>query len=66
MGRPREAAAILGWLASEHPELARVQLDYAMSLFVIGRDEEAGESFPGTVAQGGPAPGGAAERGAFS
>ena len=45
MGRPREAAAILGQLASEHPELDRVQLDYAASLFAIGRDEEAGDLF---------------------
>jgi len=41
MGQPREAAAILGRLAGEHPEIDRVQLDYAASLFAIGRDEEA-------------------------
>ena len=41
MGRPDEAAEILAQLAGEHPALDRVRLDYAASLFAIGRDEDA-------------------------
>ena len=41
MGRSHEAAEILAQLAEEHPAIDRVRLDYAASLFAIGRDEEA-------------------------
>ena len=41
MGRPHEAAEILGQLTEEHPAIDRVRLDYAATLFAIGRDEEA-------------------------
>ena len=41
MGRPHEAAEILAQLAEEHPAIDRVRLDYAASLFAIGRDEDA-------------------------
>ena len=41
LGRPHEAAEILAQLAEEHPAIDRVRLDYAASLFAIGRDEEA-------------------------
>ena len=41
MGRRVEAAAILGQLAQERPDLDRVRLDYAAILFTLGRDAEA-------------------------
>ena len=41
MGRPAHAAVILGQLAVERPELDRVRLDYASSLFTLGHDEHA-------------------------
>lgn len=40
-----EAADILGKLADERPEVNRIQLDYALALFVLGRDDEAGQVF---------------------
>ena len=41
MGRPAHAAVILGQLATEQPELDRVRLDYAATLFTLGHDEHA-------------------------
>ena len=41
MGRPAHAAVILGQLAMERPELNRVRLDYAATLFTLGHDEQA-------------------------
>ena len=41
MGRPAQAALILGQLAAERPELNRVRLDYAAALFTLGHDEQA-------------------------
>ena len=41
MGRPVHAAVILGQLAVERPELNRVRLDYAATLFTLGQDEQA-------------------------
>ncbi len=41
MGRPAQAALILGQLAVERPELDRVRLDYAATLFSLGHDEQA-------------------------
>ena len=45
MGRPAHAAVILGQLAVERPELDRVRLDYASTLFTLGHDEHAGNIF---------------------
>ena len=45
MGRPAHAAVILGQLAVERPELNRVRLDYASTLFTLGHDEHAGNIF---------------------
>jgi len=45
MGHHAQAAALLGKLAEERPDLDRVRLDLAASLFALGRDEEAGEVF---------------------
>ena len=45
MGRPAHAAVILGQLAVERPELHRVRLDYASTLFTLGHDEHAGNIF---------------------
>ena len=45
MGRPAHAAVILGQLAAERPELDRVRLDYASTLFTLGHDEHAGNIF---------------------
>lgn len=45
MRRYAEAAALLGRLADERPDLDRVQLDYGAALFALGRDEEAGDVF---------------------
>ena len=39
------AAKLLGRLAEERPKLDRVQLDYAASLFALGRDDEADAVF---------------------
>lgn len=47
MGRPHEAAEILAQLAEERPAIDRVRLDYAASLFALGRDEEAEAVFRG-------------------
>lgn len=41
MGRSHEAAEILAQLAEERPAIDRIRLDYAASLFAIGRDEDA-------------------------
>ena len=41
MGRPAHAAVILGQLAAEQPELNRVRLDFASTLFTLGHDEQA-------------------------
>lgn len=41
MGRPAHAAVILGQLAVERPELDRVRLDYASTLFTLGHDDHA-------------------------
>ena len=41
MGRPAHAAVILGQLAAERPELNRVRLDFASTLFTLGHDEQA-------------------------
>ena len=41
MGRPAHAAVILDQLAVERPELDRVRLDYAATLFTLGHDEHA-------------------------
>ena len=41
MGRPAHAAVILGQLTAERPELNRVRLDYAATLFTLGHDEHA-------------------------
>ena len=41
MGRTAHAAVILGQLAVERPELNRVRLDYASTLFALGHDEHA-------------------------
>ena len=45
MGRPAHAAVILGQLATERPELNRVRLDYAATLFKLGHDEHAENLF---------------------
>ena len=45
MGRTAHAAVILGQLAVERPELDRVRLDYASTLFTLGHDEHAGNIF---------------------
>ena len=45
MGRPAHAAVILGQLAVERPDLNRVRLDYASTLFTLGHDEHAGNIF---------------------
>ena len=45
MGRPAHAAVILGQLAVERPELDRVRLDYASTLFALGHDEHAESIF---------------------
>lgn len=47
MGRPHEAAETLAQLAEERPAIDRVRLDYAASLFALGRDEEAEAVFRG-------------------
>ena len=41
MGRPAHAAVLLGQLAAQRPELDRVRLDYAATLFTLGHDEQA-------------------------
>ena len=41
MGRPAHAAVILGQLAAERPELNRVRLDFASTLFTLGHNEQA-------------------------
>jgi len=44
-GRFEQAAPILEWILRTRPELVRVQLDYALVLFRLGRDAEAREIF---------------------
>ena len=44
-GRFDKAAPILQWILRTQPELVRVQLDYALVLFRLGRDDEAREIF---------------------
>ena len=44
-GRFQEAAPILQWILRTRPDLVRVQLDYALVLFRLGRDDEAREIF---------------------
>ena len=44
-GRFEQAAPILEWILRTRPELVRVQLDYALVLFRLGRDAEARETF---------------------
>ncbi len=41
MGRPAHAVVILGQLAAERPDLNRVRLDFASTLFTLGHDEQA-------------------------
>ena len=45
MRRYAEAAAILGQLAGERPDIDRFRLDHAAALFALGRDDEAGAVF---------------------
>ena len=44
-GRFAEAEPILRWILRTRPELVRVQLDHALVLFRLGRDDEAREMF---------------------
>ena len=44
-GHLQEAAGVLRSILEKRPELVRVQLDYALILFRLGRDEEARELF---------------------
>ena len=44
-GHLQEAATVLRSILDDRPELVRVQLDYALILFRLGRDEEARELF---------------------
>lgn len=44
-GRFEQAEPILRWILRTRPELVRVQLDHALVLFRLGRDDEAREVF---------------------